>query len=60
MLSDGLIADAGMKYGDDVNDERRRYFKLSPLGHEAARLEARRLHELLSDSRAKRLLSARR
>ena len=49
MLAEGLIEEAGRQ--DD-----RRYFKATTLGREAARLEARRLHELLSDARARRLL----
>jgi len=61
MLGDGLIKDAGMKAGDgDPADERRRYFQLTPFGQDAARLEARRLQELVADTRTKRLLSARR
>lgn len=57
MLSDGLIEEAAMRRSAD--DERRRYFRLSPLGREAARLEARRLHELVADTRTRRLLSPR-
>jgi len=63
MLPDGLIADAGIRSGEadaDAADGRRRYFQLTPLGHQAARYEARRLQELVADSRTKRLLSARR
>jgi DNA-binding PadR family transcriptional regulator len=63
MLADGLIKDAGIRSGQadsDAADERRRYFQLTPLGQDAARFEARRLQELVTDSRTKRLLSARR
>lgn len=63
MLADGLIKDAGIQGADaDAGsaDERRRYFQLTPLGQDAARHEARRLQELVADSRTKRLLSARR
>ena len=63
MLNDGLIKDAGTKAADgDANgfDERRRYFQLTSLGHDAARFEARRLQELVTDTRTKRLLSAKR
>jgi len=63
MLADGLIKDAGIRSSDadsDAADERRRYFQLTPLGQEAARSEARRLQEIVADSRTKRLLSARR
>jgi DNA-binding PadR family transcriptional regulator len=49
MLGDGLIEEAGRK-------EDRRYFRATPLGREAARLEARRLQELLNDARTRRLL----
>jgi DNA-binding PadR family transcriptional regulator len=63
MLADGLIKDAGVRKSEadpDAADERRRYFQLTPLGQDAARFEARRLQELVADSRTKRLLSARR
>jgi DNA-binding PadR family transcriptional regulator len=49
MLAEGLIEEAGRR--DD-----RRYFRATTLGREAARLEARRLQELLGDARARRLL----
>lgn len=49
MLAEGLIEEAGRS--DD-----RRYFRTTTLGRDAARLEARRLQELLSDARTRRLL----
>lgn len=49
MLVDGLIEEAGRK-------EDRRYFRATTLGRDTARLEARRLQELLSDARTRRLL----
>jgi DNA-binding PadR family transcriptional regulator len=55
MLADGLIAETPGPARDE-GDERRRYFHLSPLGRDAARLEARRLKELVSDARTRRLL----
>lgn len=58
MLADGLIEETDPKRAGD-DDERRRYFRLTPLGNDAARLEARRLHELVADTRTKRLLSSR-
>ena len=57
MLSDGLIVETNRRKAAGDDDERRRYFKLTALGQDAARLEARRLHELVSDSRTRRLLS---
>jgi DNA-binding PadR family transcriptional regulator len=49
MLAEGLIEEAGRQDG-------RRYFRATSLGRDAARLEARRLQELLSDVRTRRLL----
>jgi DNA-binding PadR family transcriptional regulator len=66
MLADGLIEEteppkreraAAGKRGDAADAfERRRYFALTPLGRDAARLEARRLHSIVSDTRTQRLL----
>jgi DNA-binding PadR family transcriptional regulator len=58
MLADGLIEEAGHRTTAD-DDERRRYFAVTPLGREAARLEARRMQDLVADSRTRRLLGAR-
>src|SRR5258705_12777240 len=58
MLADSLIEEApGRARGDD--DDRRRYFRLTSRGAEAAAAEARRLEALVVESRAKRLLSSR-
>ena len=59
MLADGLIEETETRRAAEEDDERRRYFRLTPLGSDAARLEARRLHELVADTRTKRLLSSR-
>jgi DNA-binding PadR family transcriptional regulator len=59
MLADGLIEEAGHRTTAD-DDERRRYFAVTSLGREAARLEARRMQDLVADSRTRRLLGARR
>jgi DNA-binding PadR family transcriptional regulator len=58
MLADGLIAESDRP--DEKSQDRRRYFTLTPLGREVARLEARRLETLVVESRAKNLLRARR
>jgi len=57
MLADGLIAESDRRPPADT-DERRRYFRLTPLGRDAARLEARRLQEIVADARLRRLLKA--
>lgn len=57
MLADGLIVESDRRPAVD-DDERRRYFRLTPLGREAARLEARRLQEVVADARLRRFLKA--
>ena len=52
LLEDGLIAESPAK-GEDA---RRRYYKLSDAGREAARIEARRLAQLVKVASAKRLI----
>jgi DNA-binding PadR family transcriptional regulator len=59
MLADGLIAEAADRGDTGEDDERRRYFRLTPAGSAAAAAEARRLEALVVESRAKRLLTKR-
>ena len=56
MLADGLIEDAPLRMKADDDDERRRYFRLTALGQQAATAEARRLEAVLLEAREKRLL----
>lgn len=53
------MGDAGLIVETDhrARDERRRYFRLTPLGRHVARAEARRLEQLVSLARARALLS---
>ena len=50
LLGRGLIEEAP-RPDEGESDPRRRYFEITPLGREVARLEARRLSELASDAR---------
>lgn len=59
MLADGLIEEVRDRSKGDPEDERRRYFRLTPAGHRAAASEARRLEALVVESRAKKLLARR-
>jgi DNA-binding PadR family transcriptional regulator len=52
LLKDGLIVESTVK-GEDA---RRRYYRLSDAGREAARAEARRLAQLVRVASAKRLI----
>jgi DNA-binding PadR family transcriptional regulator len=56
MLADGLIEEAPLRMKAADDDERRRYFRLTPLGSRAAQAEARRLEAVLTEAREKRLL----
>ncbi len=56
MLAEGLIEECGDLRDRRQDDERRRYFQLTPLGSATATAEARRLEALLLEARAKRLL----
>lgn len=57
MLGAGLVRECAAP-GDDAGPgaDRRRYYRLTPLGREVARAEARRLAELVGVARAKALL----
>jgi DNA-binding PadR family transcriptional regulator len=59
MLADGLIEEAPGREDPTADDERRRYFRLTAAGADAASAEARRLEALVVESRAKRLLTKR-
>ena len=51
LLADGLISETDGPAGSEDEDERRRYFRTSPLGERVARAEARRLEGLLAEAR---------
>lgn len=56
MLSNGLVEDTGTRASTEAGDERRRYYRITPLGREVVRLEAARLASLTAAARARRLL----
>lgn len=51
MLRQGLIRESGHRPDPALDDERRRYFEITPLGERVARAEATRLHQLLAGAR---------
>jgi DNA-binding PadR family transcriptional regulator len=59
MLADGLIEEVRDRAKAEPEDERRRYFRLTRAGQQAAASEARRLEALVHESRAKKLLPKR-
>jgi DNA-binding PadR family transcriptional regulator len=52
MLEDGLIVEIDERPDPDADDERRRYYRLTPFGREVAQAEADRLATLLRQARA--------
>jgi DNA-binding PadR family transcriptional regulator len=57
MLRDGWVAESGRRPAAREDDERRRYYRLTPLGRRIATAEAERLSRLVTIARAQRLLS---
>jgi DNA-binding PadR family transcriptional regulator len=57
MLKDGWVAESGRRPAADVDDERRKYYRLTPLGKRLATAEADRLARLLAVARQQGLLS---
>lgn len=57
MLKGGWIAESSRRPAADLDDERRKYYRLTPLGRRIASAEADRLLRLVSIARSHRLLS---
>lgn len=58
MLTDGLVEELAERPDPELDDERRRYYRLTKLGRRVAVAEAERLERLVKNARAKKLLSA--
>jgi DNA-binding PadR family transcriptional regulator len=56
LLRDGLIVESGDRPAPDVDDERRRYYRISDLGHDLLVAEAARLVHLVSSADVQRLI----
>ena len=57
MLAAQLVEESEDRPDPDLDDERRRYYRITALGARALRAEAERLASAVSAARAKRLLS---
>src|SRR5215471_14884006 len=57
LVAQGLVEESGERPDPALDDERRRYYRLTPLGRRAAEAEAQRLVEMVRSARAKRLLA---
>lgn len=56
LLADGLIAELRARPSQAEDDERRRYYRLTPFGRDIAAAEAQRMDEVLTIARANNLL----
>jgi len=55
-IDEGLIAESSERPDPALDDERRRYYRLTANGRAVAVAEARRMEEAVCDARAKQLL----
>jgi DNA-binding PadR family transcriptional regulator len=59
MLEQGLIVEPRQRPAREDDDERRRYYRITPFGRDVARAEANRLAQLLKGARARGLAPGR-
>ena len=55
MVRQGLIREVSTRRARDMDDERRRYYRITPFGRDVVRAEARRLAQMIELARAKGL-----
>jgi DNA-binding PadR family transcriptional regulator len=56
MLASGLVEESDERPDPALDDERRRYYRMTPLGQKVVRAEAQRLANAVSAARSKKLL----
>jgi DNA-binding PadR family transcriptional regulator len=56
MLEQGLLRETRDRPAPELDDERRRYYRITPFGEAVARAEARRMAELVKMARAQGLV----
>ena len=56
MLADGLVEEAGERPDPALDDERRRYYRLTSFGLRVMQLEVLRLQQIVSLARAKQVI----
>jgi DNA-binding PadR family transcriptional regulator len=59
LLEQGLILETDERPAPEFDDQRRRYYRITPRGRAAARVEARRLERLVQLARAHGIMPAR-
>ena len=59
LLEDGLIDNADVPEGEREGDKRRKYYRITPLGHQVASLEGMRLASMVDAAQQRRLIPER-
>jgi DNA-binding PadR family transcriptional regulator len=54
MLDDGLIEESERRPAPDLDDQRRRYYRIAPLGRRVAAAETARLEAVVAEAKGKR------
>jgi len=54
MLDDGLIEESERRPAADLDDRRRRYYRITSLGRRVARAETARLEALVAEAKGKK------
>jgi DNA-binding PadR family transcriptional regulator len=57
LLDEGLVEESATRPAPDLDDQRRRYYRLTRRGREALEVEARRLEALVVMARQRRVLA---
>ena len=55
MLAAGMVEESDVRPDPALDDERRRYYRMTPLGQRVVRAEARRLADAVGAAKARRL-----
>jgi DNA-binding PadR family transcriptional regulator len=58
MLAGGLIEESNQRPDPELDDERRRYYRLTAFGQRVATAEAQRLLQLVQEAQVRRLLGS--
>jgi DNA-binding PadR family transcriptional regulator len=56
LLAEGMVVESGRRPAAALDDERRRYYRLTDFGRRVARAEAERLEKMLAAARQARLV----
>ena len=59
MLDENLIEESERRPAPDLDDERRRYYRITPLGRKVALAETARLEALVAEAKGKRWVRSR-